>query len=36
MERKSKLAVQSVLHRDLVKRMQSCTRVPLLSCKEMY
>ena len=36
MEHKSKLAVQSVLHRDLVKRMQSCTRVPLLSCKKMY
>lgn len=36
MERKNKLGVQSVLHRDLVKRMQSCTQVPLLSCKEMY
>lgn len=36
MEHKSKFAIHSVIHRDLVKRMQSCTRVPLLSLKESH
>lgn len=35
MERKTKLAVKSVLHRDVVKRMESTSRVPLLSFKEL-
>ncbi|MCM4158704.1 universal stress protein [Antarcticibacterium flavum] len=36
MERKTKLAVKSVLHRDVVKRMESSTRIPLLSFKEQW
>lgn len=36
MEHKTKFAIHSVLHRDLVKRMQSCTRIPLLSLKESH
>lgn len=34
MEHKTTFDIHSVLHRDLVKRMQSCTRIPLLSLKE--
>lgn len=36
MEHKTTFAIHSVLHRDLVKRMQSCTKIPLLSLKEIH
>lgn len=34
MEHSSKLTIKTMVHRDLVKKMQSCTRIPLLSIRE--